>query len=227
MTDPESQQRDLISKAILTPQAFELEEMIIVKNCLKEADEIFDLYFARIKQPLKDRESQILCSSLIRDAVILYTACFTKNPAKRSKYLIPEEAFANVQGWKEYNDWLLNYRDAYAAHIFGDQRQAKAVALFNPEDHSFSELICITVQFESATGALSAGIKTLCNIAIAHAEARINDLMKMVETEVNSLTIEEVKALPDAGLTSPNNVKTSRDETRKRQIKQPLKWERQ
>jgi hypothetical protein len=106
-------------KALNTPSAQEYAENILLLMDMREslaAMECWERRFASSRDP----EDQLIGLSLFRDAIVQFVGCFDKT----AKFpLNAEKIYGDHEGGLSSFQWFKDFRDAYAAHKFGAQRQ--------------------------------------------------------------------------------------------------------
>src|SRR5258708_37349163 len=105
-----------------------LAELYLLQADLNAAYSTLSLYFDKFafSEGMREGEFATISSSLFRDGIILYCACFsTRDPNK----LNPKTVYGHMEGWEGYCRKLLDIRDAFVAHNFGPQRQHNIVVI--------------------------------------------------------------------------------------------------
>ena len=109
-----------------TPLARELAEYQLLMKDLEAAHAALKLWFEKYASRKDLTPEQILIGqSLFRDSIVMFVGCFDKTAPLR---LVASDIYKTTNQM-EYFQWLLNIRDAYAAHKFGALRQC-AVGVF-------------------------------------------------------------------------------------------------
>ena len=67
------------------------------------------------------RDDLIVASSLFRNAIVSFVACFDKSVTPR---LDVDSVYSEAEGGIEYFKWLKDLRDSWVAHRFGAHRQS-------------------------------------------------------------------------------------------------------
>lgn len=127
---------DRLLKALTGQLVHDVEEMHIIKddldNCWRNLTLYYEQYFDVETNPEDSRF--VIKTSLFRDAVTLFCACFSINPAERIK-LVANEIYGHLdEGWKSYYQYIRDLRDSYAAHNFGPVRQCQVFAIMEWND---------------------------------------------------------------------------------------------
>jgi hypothetical protein len=206
-------------KALATPEADYLAELYLIKGDLDAAHATLSLYFDRFTP---DRQlsggEQVISSSLFRDGIILYCACFsTSDPNK----LNPEAVYGHLEGWKDYCQKLLDMRNAFAAHNFGPMRQHKIVVIALEIGGKLVPAGFNQVFLRFAGWIPGEGPKLLQYIDVArdYLQKQIEEAERPILKMLETITSDELAALPDAEgfLTpEPRDIKSTRQTFRRR-----------
>lgn len=215
---PES--KNLVSKRLETELATEYAEMHIIQACLAEGDRAMALYFHRMRNGLDNNPNEVAISqSLFRDAIVQIMGCFTTNLEKRNQFLIPQEAFDGLNGWPEFYRWMLDYRDAYAAHNFGIHRMCEATATVNTETGEVVQIGHLQSMHIGPMDDVKTSMHTFISRANDHVGVRINELHAKLLVEVQSMPPDEFAKLgpPRLVIGGPEDLRLSRGKYRKKQ----------
>lgn len=208
--------RERPAKLLETATASEHSELQIISRCIEEASLALKMYFVRFQHGLPENEEEAaIRRALFRDGLIQIMACFSTNPNKRDRYLIPSEAFDGQQGWEPFYKWMLDLRDGYAAHNFGAQRLADSIVFLDSDTGQVAGVGIITVGFDGPSEG-EASFSAFCGTAMRHAKSRMEQASAKLLAEAQALSKAELEALHDAALVVPGaeDVKTSREKYR-------------
>jgi hypothetical protein len=151
--------------------------------------------------PLRElsRDERAVSLALVRDAVIQFVGCFDKT-AEFS--LVKEEVYPSDDRLAYFN-WLRDLRDSYAAHKFGPYRQcAVGVDLSGP-----ARRIRFVHQMYRGPQ-LGEQLEDFILIATKFAATRMLALVERLLRSLDSITDEELNALPIAELIRSRNRKS-------------------
>lgn len=209
----------LLSKRLDTASAAEYASMVVNLRCITEAITAFRLCYDRWRkgEPDSDEETAIR-AALYRDGLTQVMACFTTNPQKRHEHLIPSEAFAGLDGWEKFYQYMHDLRDAYAAHNFGTKRMVEPVVIVHPNTGEVLGLGHLAAHFVGEGLDGEKGVMTFCQAAQNHVTARIAQIETELLKELKAIPPDELLGLPDAQLriAGTEDIKTGREKFRKK-----------
>ncbi len=182
-----------------------LAELYLLQADLNAAYSTLSLYFDKFafSEGMREGEFATISSSLFRDGIILYCACFsTRDPNK----LKPKTVYGHMEGWEGYCRKLLDIRDAFVAHNFGPQRQHNIVVIALEVGGQLLPAGYNQVFMRFVGWVADEGKQLLHYVEVAreHIKKSIEEAEKLVLDAVAALTAEELAALPDAELSMPN-----------------------
>ena len=219
-------------KFLSTPEADRLAELYLLQADLNAAHKTLSLYFDKyaFSEEMSESEFSTISSSLFRDGIILYCACFsTKDPNK----LNPETVYGHMNGWKKYCQKILDIRDAFVAHNFGPQRQHHIVVIALEIDGQLVPAGFTQVFMRFAGWIAKEGTQLLHYVDVAreHLKKRIEEAEQPILKMLEAISSDELAVLPDAELTIPEerDFRTSRANFRKsgrgeRRPTPPRRW---
>ena len=177
-----------------TPEAREYAEWCLLvldfERCLRLAQLWKDIDKDRDKDGDRD-----VATSLFRDAVVSFKACFDKN---NTVSLDPSTLYQPHEGGVEYYQWLSTVRDTWVAHRHGASRQAYAAILVDQSSGDFIGIGHAAMTYSRPVLQGAEDFIRFISIALADARARRDRAMAVAESQAKSLTPEQRLRLPVA-----------------------------
>ena len=188
----ETQELGLLEKQLDSPSALRLAELSLLQFDINHSIKAIEIWSAEFcdRGELAERDRTVSIS-LYRDAIVQFTGCF----AGRSS-LSASDVYGHIEGGPETYQFLLDMRDAYAAHNFGPLRQAVSIAMFKPD---FAELIRVGcprwIYHGGLTRSIGDELRRFMQVAQTHVDARMESARDQVHSEVSSMSVDEWRAL--------------------------------
>lgn len=186
----------LTSRRLNHPETEALEEAYLIQHDIRgciDAIQIWYCDYASIPDP--DRKQNAIGGALFRDAIVQFISCFDNS---NKKYRLDESELygddpAKMAGFK----WMLDVRNAYAAHRHGAFRQCCILA-FRDIEKDLSGLGPLVNFYRWPEPSGYAGMLHLMSIALQHIDAKVQRLHDKLFAVVKALTKEEFEAMPVA-----------------------------
>lgn len=198
MTEPT--RYPVILKALSGPQAEQLEDLLVLSMDLKLAVRAMALHFDRFNIGATfidpDDDGHIISMSLFRDAIILFTGCFSTSDKTK---LRPEAVYGHLTDWEKLFRYFHDMRDAFVAHNFGAARQhyACAALVMNGDKLEAGGIEHVAVRAVGLQTGDRQKILGLMTVAQNHVAALIKKCSEDLHASVKAMNQEELKDLPE------------------------------
>jgi hypothetical protein len=191
-------------KHLDTPQARKLGEMYLHYADLEASYAALNLYFEKYAETEAESEEALIGSSLFRDGIVLYCACFS---VKDDNKLVPEAVYGHLSEWKKYYSAIHDTRDAFVGHNFGPQRQYDVTAVLTGSRESLKVAAIghTFVRFEGWRAEEKKVVLSFIDIAREHLKTEILALESIIMVETQKLSTDQLAALPDASYSIPRS----------------------
>lgn len=164
----------------------------ITLRCLAHAHD-FTLVFPDM--PEMQEPHAALGAALFRDSILQFYECFKPSGGRTGYYLDPTKVFGSGTETETLFGRLKAIRDGYAAHRFGTGQQVSVVAIIGENGRPCATVAMATgmVGFDSAN---REQFKQILLRALDFVQLKIEEVRKLLDAELESMTIEDLAALP-------------------------------
>ncbi len=204
MSDPTK--FDVVMKHLTFPEARSLEDLCVLRTDLEISLKAMTLYFDKFHQTGATFDPRIdehvISMSLYRDAIILYTGCFSKTDESKLK---PEAVYDHISDWEKLCNVFLDLRDSFIAHNFGAHRQHDVgVALVVENDElKFGSITNTAIRHLGFSANERDRILGWIDIAQKHVADLIKPHVDKLERKIKAMTQDELAALPEPSAAHP------------------------
>lgn len=197
-----------VLKEIKSPLATELAEYQVLIKDLVAAYAALDLWFNKYASLRGGTaEDTLISQALFRDSIVMFVGCFDKT----APLSLPVSDIYKTQNERDYFQWLLDMRDAYAAHKFGALRQC-VVGVFVDDAGNVLGAGHNDRIWAGPRAAAKTEMLMFMGAAFRYTERKILDLSRQLTETAKALTPAELAALNVAKThaVEPHEIRLSR-----------------
>ena len=189
-------------RALRTTNGTEHAEWVLLVHDLRRCLELVELWGHLLSLEDMTRRDTRLAESVFRDAVVSFVSCFDKDNGQA--FLDEQSLYGSIDGALPAFQWFYNVRNQSIAHRYGPHRLAHTQVLIVEDT---GELLGIGVgvftMYQPNTDGVDA-LTTLIQVAIKHANARIEDLIVKCKAEMEAMYPSERRRLEVASYRVPD-----------------------
>ena len=195
--------KEYITKRYESPLANEYSDLQSIRRDLNRTIEMLNLLVPEFDKP-KDKQNSVLIEGLWSAGLIKYCRCFATGVRKNLDEL-DETIFKSLPGDAiGLHKWIKGMRDKLIAHSVNPFEECKTLVIIDQSDQTKSMGIgFIDVAYAHPNRDGVGMVVGLCVVMRDKIKEKCDSLQKELQHEVNKLTSEELKRLPEQKYTAP------------------------